>query len=188
MKLELITPNHKQELLITYGFAVTPFGLCLIALIQESVCHLSFWDQNAQEQAIEGLFQEWRNAQFVQDTLKIEQIAQRIFSSEIGKEVSLSLVLRGTPFQIKVWNALLAIPCGQTVSYQSVAQAIGQPTATRAAASAIAKNNISYLIPCHRVIAKSGKIHNYRWGAERKKTMLEFEEVIVKKYKAVEIR
>ncbi len=178
MKLEIFVPDNNQELLITHGFAATSFGLCLIGLIQDSVCHLSFWDQNAQEQATEGLFREWKNAQFVLDTLKIEQMAQQIFSPEIGKDVSLSLVLRGTPFQIKVWNALLAIPCGQTVSYQSVAQAIGQPTATRAAASAIAKNNISYLIPCHRVIAKSGKIHNYRWGAERKRAMLVHEKYL----------
>lgn len=178
MNLKIVTYDHKQDVCITYGFTATSFGLCLIGLLQENICHLSFWDQTAQDQATNALFQEWKTALFVLDALKIEQIARQIFSPEIGKEVVLSLVLRGTSFQIKVWNALLAIPCGQTVSYQSVAQAIGQPTATRATASAIAKNNISYLIPCHRVIAKSGKIHNYRWGAERKRAMLTYEKCL----------
>lgn len=158
---------------MTYGFAPTQFGLCLIGLLEQKICHLSFWDQDySQVKAVNVLFKEWNGIQFLRDDFLVEQVTQRIFSHTPN---SYALMLKGTQFQIKVWQALLTIPYGRTTSYQSIAQVIGQPTAARAVGSAISKNNISFLIPCHRVISKSGKINNYRWGSERKKAMLEYE-------------
>lgn len=104
----------------------------------------------------------WKNATIVEDTNATQNIVNRIFSEE---KLNVSLHLRGTNFQIKIWEALLNIPEGSLVSYELIATSAGNPKATRAAALAIAKNPIAYLIPCHRVIRKMDSLHNYRWGA-----------------------
>ncbi|MBI2775041.1 methylated-DNA--[protein]-cysteine S-methyltransferase [Candidatus Dependentiae bacterium] len=167
MNLKIHLLANKTNLEIHYGFHKTEFGLCLIGLIDQDICHLSFHDN--ENQGLLELQKEWPQAQLIPEQDKIAKNIKAIFKNNGDK---FSVALKGTPFQIEVWQQLIKIPAGSTVSYQEIAQALGKPTATRAVASAIAKNNISYLIPCHRVIRKSGKINNYRWGIQCKKSLL----------------
>jgi AraC family transcriptional regulator of adaptative response/methylated-DNA-[protein]-cysteine methyltransferase len=126
--------------------------------------------------ALEELVGEWPQATFVEDGWATGEIADRIFNADQQKNRRpLHLLLKGTNFQVQVWQALLAIPTGDMVSYQGVADHIGRPTATRAIAGAVAKNPVGYLIPCHRVINRSGRYHGYRWGPARKKAILGWE-------------
>lgn len=157
---------------LTYGFAPSPFGTCLIATSDNELCWLSFVDAGTESVSLAHFSKRFATFNLVQNDKKIMRLAQNIF--EKGKAAPLTL--HGTPFQLTVWNALLEIPYGSTVSYEAVAQMIGQPTAIRAVASAIAKNPVSVLVPCHRVVPKSGGIGNYAWGAERKKALIEWEQ------------
>ncbi len=118
----------------------------------------------------------WSNAQFLYDDKITKNYFDRIFTSKNSKQ-SLHLMVRGTNFQIKVWQALLAIPSGKTVSYGSIAKKIGRPKAVRAVGSACGKNTIGYLIPCHRVLTASGDLGGYRWGIDRKAAILAHESV-----------
>ncbi len=161
---------------VTYGFSHSPFGGCLVAMTQRGICHLGFVSGNHQAEAAEELFQLWPDATFTEDAKAVRSITERLFQMEDRKQSQpFHLHLKGTNFQVNVWKALLRIPEGNLVSYKDVASYLGQPKAFRAVASAIAMNPIAYLIPCHRVIAKSGKIHQYRWGAARKKALIGWE-------------
>ncbi|MCB8967591.1 MAG: methylated-DNA--[protein]-cysteine S-methyltransferase [Ardenticatenaceae bacterium] len=175
-----VSPGEfKQQgagLVIAYGFHPTPFGDCLLAQTERGICALRFVAAAEEEAALAALQQEWQAASFVEDVAATAVTARHIFSNEAWDgERPFHLLLRGTNFQIQVWQALLSIPAGAMVSYQDVAQMVGKPTATRAVASAIAHNPIGYLIPCHRVISKVGQTHQYRWGSARKKAILGWE-------------
>lgn len=159
---------------ISYGFHRTPFGECLIAFSDQGVCHLSFVDGNPEE-ALKILQKEWPKTQLQENTAATQKLIQSLFEKTNPKESHIQIHLKGTPFQVAVWDVLLTIKRGTTVSYQDIAYALEQPTAVRAVASAIANNRIAFIVPCHRVIAKSGKIHKYRWGTERKKALLDWE-------------
>jgi O-6-methylguanine DNA methyltransferase len=168
-----VMPQDKYEdkkLEIMYGFHPTPFGTCLIAVTLKGVCHLSFMDE-ATPAAVDSLTKEWPNANLVQDQAATAELIQRIFHPK----PIVSLHLKGTEFQTQVWKILATLPYGKTISYEAVAHLLGKPKAVRAVANAIARNSVAYLIPCHRVIRKSGALHKYRWGAERKKALLEYE-------------
>jgi AraC family transcriptional regulator of adaptative response/methylated-DNA-[protein]-cysteine methyltransferase len=170
MNYQIKTLNNKDNLAIQYGFHQMQLGLCLLAMIGETVCHLSFHDN--EKTGFLELQKEWPKAALILANEKIMPLIRSIFSNQ---NKNLTLALKGTDFQIKVWHELLKIPSGNTVSYEEIAKSIGKPTAVRAVATAIAQNKIAYLIPCHRVIRKSGTINNYRWGIERKKKLLVFE-------------
>lgn len=161
---------------VKYGIAKVEFGNCLIAANNNKICWLSFFDTN-EASAISPLEQTFGHKNFVRDDRWSEDTAQEIFKNNTKFKFEDMMVV-GTEFQKTVWQALCAIPYGSTVSYSDVAKAIGNPKATRAVASAIAKNNISFLIPCHRVIRKSGQIHKYRWGAHYKEALLAWEQVL----------
>ena len=156
---------------VIYGFHQTPFGKCLIATTQKGICHLSFLNDRDPTKALSELKQEWFNEQFCEDIKKTQYIVNQIFEYKYIDNI----LLKGSIFQIRVWKTLLNIPLGETVSYKTVAKLISQPTSIRAVANAIAKNAIAFLIPCHRVIASSGKIHKYRWGGVLKQNILEYE-------------
>lgn len=161
---------------IEYGFGVTPFGRCLAAKTQRGLCHFSFTHDDNTDQALLDLTNRWPDARFKENGNWTQSIVQDIFRSESsGSRRPFHLDLKGTNFQIKVWQALLNIPKSHLVCYQDIARYIGNPKAVRAVASAISFNPVAFLIPCHRVIAKSGKTHLYRWGAERKKAMIGWE-------------
>lgn len=169
-----VTPKEWREkgkdVIITYGFGITPFGEALIAYTDKGICYLGFIDQN--KEAIFKRFKElWENANLIHDDLKAQTYLENIFINN----QKYNLLVKGTNLQINVWKALLNLPNGAITTYQDIANFIEQPKAVRAVASAIGKNHIGYLIPCHRVIAKSGAMSGYSWGIERKKILIAYE-------------
>lgn len=167
---EALTPGEIQALgasvELRHGFASTPCGEALFGWTGRGICHLAFCDDD-QTEKLAGLLCDWPAARLVRDDSGAEELATRVFPATPmpGK---LHLLLRGTNFQIKVWEALLAIPPASLVSYRQLAAHAGNPRAQRAVGSALAANVIAYLIPCHRVIRESGESGSYRWGDERK--------------------
>ena len=171
---EAVTPGEYKSqgagLNIHYGIHPTAFGKCLIATTERGICHLGFVD-GSEGKAIDYLVDEWKQANMIEDYKTTAPLVTRIFSE--GKpDTQLNLHLRGTNFQIKVWEALLNIPTGAVTTYEHIAQKIGNPRAVRAVGSAVGDNPIAYLIPCHRVIRKSGEFGNYMYGSARKKAIL----------------
>ncbi len=177
---EAMTPGEFKrmgaELVIEYGFNYSPFGECLLATTSRGICHLGFLQDENRLEALNQLRQGWPGAMFVESQTRIGSIANHIFSLDYTVDSRpFHLHLKGTNFQVNVWRALLTIPIGKVVSYQDIASYIGRPRAFRAVANAIAINPVAYLIPCHRVIAESGKVHQYRWGSSRKKAIIGWE-------------
>ncbi|MCJ7621866.1 MAG: methylated-DNA--[protein]-cysteine S-methyltransferase [Anaerolineaceae bacterium] len=177
---EAMTPGEYKKcgigLDIFYGFHPTLFGDCLLAATARGICALRFISQESKDIVIAQLKQEWPLASFVERPTMTLPILQRVFSAiHADEKRRFHLILKGTNFQIQVWQALLAIPPGAMVSYQDVAEHISGASAARAVANAVASNPIGYIIPCHRVISKEGKIHRYRWGTARKKAILGWE-------------
>ncbi|MBE9116723.1 bifunctional helix-turn-helix domain-containing protein/methylated-DNA--[protein]-cysteine S-methyltransferase [Lusitaniella coriacea LEGE 07157] len=180
VNLEAMSPGEYKVagigLKIHYGVHETSFGQALIAKTTRGVCNLNFLDvasQKTPEQILQNL---WFNAEIIHDRKATQILRDRIFDSATFKEQKpLTLLVKGTNFQIQVWRALLKIPFGGLTTYQTVAEMINRPTATRAIGNAVGKNPIGYLIPCHRVIRGSGEIGGYRWGAERKMALLGWE-------------
>ncbi|MES9851983.1 MAG: methylated-DNA--[protein]-cysteine S-methyltransferase [Candidatus Thiodiazotropha sp. L084R] len=165
--------QHGRGLTISYGIADSPFGDSLIAWTDRGICALSFCDQSCSEQE-KGLAQTWPEATITCNAKAASKLLKQVFCNkpEPGK---LHLLLRGTNFQVKVWEALLNIGTSRLISYSSLAQMAGSPKAQRAVGSALAENQIGYLIPCHRVIRGNGDTGIYRWGNDRKLAMLVWE-------------
>ena len=164
-----------QGLTITYGFGPSPFGECLLAITERGICHLGFVQSGNHAEALATLTRRWPGATMQQNTARVSPLLQQVFSRPshpLQEDRPFTLLLKGTNFQIHVWKALLAIPEGSVVSYQDIAAYIGRPKAVRAVATAIANNPVGYLIPCHRVISKTGNIHKYQWGSTKKKMLL----------------
>jgi AraC family transcriptional regulator of adaptative response/methylated-DNA-[protein]-cysteine methyltransferase len=183
VNVEAMTPGEFKQggkgLTIRYGVHATPFGDCLLAVTGRGVCDLNFLNGGGVDGARQALHERWPAAQIEEDCAATAAVAARIFTAAppraAGGAEPLPVLLAGTNFQIKVWEALLRIPPGQVCTYEDVAQSLGQPTAARAVGGAVGANHIAYLIPCHRVIRKSGVIQDYRWGSTRKKAMLGWE-------------
>ncbi|WDP87437.1 MAG: methylated-DNA--[protein]-cysteine S-methyltransferase [Desulfobacter sp.] len=177
---DAMTPGEFKKkgtgLNIDYCFCTSPFGECLMAITKRGICHLGFVQEKNKSHALNQLFEAWPGAVFKEDFKSIEPLVYQIFNRKKPNESRpFNLLIKGTNFQINVWKALLQIPSANIVSYQDIAQYIGRPKAFRAVASAIAINPVAYLIPCHRIISKSGKIHQYRWGSSRKKAIVGWE-------------
>jgi AraC family transcriptional regulator of adaptative response/methylated-DNA-[protein]-cysteine methyltransferase len=177
---EAITPGEYkskgQGLTITYGFHDTPFGQCLLATTDRGICNLSFVETNKQPQVLEELKANWPYSTLAENNRQTQPLVNQIFKLDRSNHnMPVRLLLKGTNFQVKVWEALLKIPEGMMVSYNDVAASIGRPAAARAVANAVAQNPVGYLIPCHRVIRKVGIINDYRWGTPRKKAILGWE-------------
>lgn len=176
LKVHACTPGEYRSggagITIRYGWAPSPFGDCFVAATARGVCFLAFDDGDRQRPLVE-LVQDWPQAELVEDHRVAAELVPRAF----GEGERPELHLRGTAFQLQVWRALVAIPAGGVTSYGQLARAIGKPTGARALASAVARNPVSYLIPCHRVIRESGEFWRYRWGVDRKRTMLAHEAV-----------
>lgn len=170
---EAMTPGEIKSgglgVALNYGTASTPFGAALFGWTGRGLCYLAFLDEDL-ENRLQELLNQWPNASTAEDNQHAVFLARQIFPAtpQPGK---LHLLLRGTNFQIKVWEALLSTEKGQFLSYSQLAGIAGSPKAQRAIGSAVAANNIGYLIPCHRVIRESGDTGNYRWGAERKQAI-----------------
>lgn len=175
---EALTPGeYKQQaagLTVRTGCHPSPFGPVLLATTARGICALRFVGADGEAAALATLQAEWPRAQFVADDAGTAELAARIFSRAAAPQ-PFHLLLRGTNFQVQVWRALLSIPAGALVTYRDVAHALGDDNATRAVAGAVARNPIGYLIPCHRVISKVGRAHDYRWGSARKKALIGYE-------------
>lgn len=172
---EAVTPGEYKTrgagVTIRYGIHASPFGACLVATTERGICHLGFV-QTSEGDAIDNLVADWAQAKMIEDYRATAPLIEPIFDlSQRGKE-SLRLHLRGTNFQIKVWEALLTIPAGAATTYKRIAAQIGKPSALRAVGTAVARNPIAALIPCHRVLRKDGGFGNYRYGSARKKALL----------------
>ena len=174
--IEGMTPDEYRRAgagkLIYYGSHYSPFGNYLLAITGENkICTLQFFEDEST--AIQELKQHWTGSSLVHDPEKTWPLASTLFHSVPTK--NLSLLVRGTNFQLKVWEALLKIPLGEVVSYQSIAEHVNNPKGLQAVGSAIGKNPVAFLIPCHRVIKKTGQISEYRWGSTRKSAILGWE-------------
>jgi AraC family transcriptional regulator, regulatory protein of adaptative response / methylated-DNA-[protein]-cysteine methyltransferase len=170
---EAVTPGEYKSkgagVEIVYGFHPTPFGECLLAVTGRGICFLAFVDGNRNVPLAE-LNKGWANATLTESPARTEPFIEQIFSPQPG--ASLSLHLRGTNFQLKVWEALLRLPPGAVTSYESLAGQICTSRAARAVGNAVGHNPVAVLIPCHRVLQKSGDFGNYRYGPTRKKAIL----------------
>ena len=166
-----------ENICIDYGFAYSPFGECLIASSARGIVHVAFIENEQQEHAVNELRYIWPKAKLIPNEKIALDIIQGIFNPVDGQALSLRAYVKGSKFQLRVWNALLNIRPGKLVTYGQLAGTIGQPTASRAVGSAVGKNPLAYLIPCHRVIRATGVIGHYRWGPDRKRLMLAYEAV-----------
>lgn len=179
--LEAVTPQeYKQSgagIRIEYGMHETPFGDALIGVTERGVCWLSFinTDEDPRFQ-LENMKEHWHNSVFHQDQNVTMEFAGKIFSrKEMKAPEKIHLFVKGTNFQIKVWEALLKLPLGNVTTYQDIATQIQNPKAMQAVGSAVGSNHIAYLIPCHRVIRKDGILGEYRWSSTRKKSIIGWE-------------
>lgn len=162
-----------MKLSISYGFSESPFGCCFIAFTNDAICALHFPDSELDKmQLLAELMETWADADIEEDEERAKLHVDTLFTTG---DIGLGVMLRGTDFQSKVWAALVNIPFGTVVSYSHVASMIDNANAVRAVATAIANNPVCYLIPCHRVIRKSGEIGQYRWTTERKKKLIAWE-------------
>lgn len=179
VSVEALTPGEfKQKgdgLTISYGIHASPFGECLLAVTDRGICRFKFVSKKDSEREIHFLKKDWPNAGIVRKPTVTEPYLQKIFADVRRSTVPLPVLLKGTNFQIKVWEALLRIPRGSAVSYEDLARFIGHPKATRAVASAVAQNPVVFVIPCHRVIRKIGVFGEYQGGSARKKAILGWE-------------
>jgi len=183
---EAMTPGAFKSkgagLEISYGFHPSPFGECLLTVTERGICGLGFVADGGRAQALKDFKQRWPAAEFQENPQKTRIYVDRIFNSKKRNGAHpVKLLLLGTNFQIKVWEALLRVPPGSVVSYEDLARRLGKPAASRAVGSAVGRNPISFLIPCHRAIRKMGITGDYHWGAARKKAILAWEAALQKR-------
>jgi AraC family transcriptional regulator of adaptative response/methylated-DNA-[protein]-cysteine methyltransferase len=176
VNIEAVTPGEYKRggagLVIQHGVYDSPFGPCLLMHTERGICGLAFVDPDDDGETLASMSARWPNAILAPDRQAGAALAARVFAGRGEADEPLTVLLHGTPFQIQVWQALLRIPRGAVTSYQALAHYIGKPSASRAVGTANGANPISYLIPCHRVIRKSGSLGGYRWGLGRKLAML----------------
>lgn len=178
INIEGMTPgeykNGGQDLDINYSFADTPFGTIIVASTAKGVCHMAFADEG-EEKALANLQSLFPNAGYKQNLDTKQQNALSVFNQDWSKLQEIKLHLRGTEFQLKVWETLLKIPAGGLTTYADLASKSGYEGACRAVGTAIGKNPVAFLIPCHRVIKATGEIGNYHWGEVRKNAIIGWE-------------
>jgi AraC family transcriptional regulator, regulatory protein of adaptative response / methylated-DNA-[protein]-cysteine methyltransferase len=183
VSVDAVTPgefkSHGEGMEIRYGFHSTPFGTCVLGVTARGICCLSFLDRdNAGRRAslLLELRSDWPKAVLRHDPPSTRELVAKIFNRALrAQSEKIPVLLIGTPFRLKVWEALLKIPFGRVVSYRDVARSIEAPSACRAVGAAVGKNTVAYLIPCHRVIHETGIVGDYRWGRPRKLAMLAWE-------------
>lgn len=168
--------NRGEGLTINYGYHVSPFGIALIMVTDRGLAGLSFNDPGDEKAAFDDMAGRWPNATYIEDMAATLPYAQRIFDpSRWRADQPLRVVMIGTDFQVRVWEALLSIPMGTARTYSDLAGQIGEPKASRAVGAACGANPISFVVPCHRALAKSGALTGYHWGLTRKRAILGWE-------------
>jgi AraC family transcriptional regulator of adaptative response/methylated-DNA-[protein]-cysteine methyltransferase len=177
VKIEGVSPQQYKTggagLRIAYGYHASPFGLCFIAVAEKGICALKFIDEEKTRDEFAVFSQQWPRAELVHDPTITQPFIQKIFKAPPGSQ--LQLLVKGSEFQLKVWEALVQIPFGSVASFQQIARLIGQPDAARAVGGAVKTNPILYLIPCHRIITKEGSMGEYHFGRVRKIAMIGWE-------------
>jgi AraC family transcriptional regulator of adaptative response/methylated-DNA-[protein]-cysteine methyltransferase len=176
LKIEAMTPGDYakggEQIAIDHGFADGPFGRVLVMATEKGVCGLAFGDEGEEDAMLADMRARWPHASYRENAGRAARIAAQIFESGTG-DVALHLI--GTKWQLKVWQALLAIPSGKFATYREVAHHVGNGKASRAVGHAVGRNPISWLIPCHRVLGSNGALTGYHWGTTRKRAMLALE-------------
>lgn len=180
IRIEGMTPaeyrDGGKDLSINYSYAESPFGDLLVASTAKGVCHMAFEENEAQ--ALENLQTKFPNALIQRKLDVLQQHALFVFQRDWSQLPQIKLHLKGTEFQLKVWETLLKIPSGQLSTYGTIAQKIGKPDASRAVGTAVGSNPVAYLIPCHRVIQQSGNLGGYMWGETRKAAIIGWESAL----------
>ncbi len=176
MKINVISPSEfkrsAQGFNITYGFADAPFARALLAWCDRGLCFVGF-AAGALEELAADMEGRWKGAAFTRDDAAAARLARKVFDPSACGD--LELLLKGTPFQVEVWKRLLEIPFGGTVSYAEIASRAGKPRAVRAAGSAVGRNDLSCIVPCHRVLRGDGSLGGYYWGLPLKRSILDWE-------------
>lgn len=165
--------NGGKNLRINYSFSESPFGKIISASTEKGICYMAF--EENKENALRDLHHKFPNASFFEKYDEFQKNALSIFNKDWSKLNTIKLHLKGTDFQLKVWESLLKIPLGKLSTYGNLANEIGSPKASRAVGTAIGSNPVAFLIPCHRVIQSSGKIGGYMWGSDRKQMIIGWE-------------
>ena len=182
LKIEGMTPGEYKDggrqLIIQYSEVESPFGKMFVASTEKGICKMVF--SNNQETSLIELQKTFPNASLEHQSKAMHEEATKLFQRDSKDLTKLKLHLRGTEFQLKVWQALLQIPQGKLTTYGKIADQIGSPAASRAVGTAIGSNPVAYLIPCHRVIRQSGHLGGYMWGETRKTAMIGWEAVVMK--------
>lgn len=178
LKIEAMTPGDYAkggaDVVIDYSFHACPFGTALVMATAKGVCGLAFGDEGEDKKMLADMQARWPKAAYRNAPERTAKFAGQIFAPR-ERDADLRLHLLGTPWQIKVWEALLAIPEGQTSTYRAIAELAGNGNASRAVGAAVGRNPISWIIPCHRVLGSNGAMTGYHWGVDRKRAMLAVE-------------
>jgi AraC family transcriptional regulator of adaptative response/methylated-DNA-[protein]-cysteine methyltransferase len=179
ISIEGVTPHQFKTsgagLEIFYGYHPSPFGMCFLAVAGKGICALKFVDEERRRDEYELFSHQWQGATLLHRPDLTQPFVKKIFSPAREHPEQLRLLVQGSPFQVKVWEALLRIPFGAVGTFRQIASMIGQPNAARAVGSAVGHNAILYLIPCHRVISRDGLMGEYHWGKARKRAMIGWE-------------
>ena len=161
---------------LRFGFHPSPFGTAIVMASGRGLAGLAFADRGEEQAALADMQRRWPRATYVEDFLGTAELAQRIFDTKLWRaDQPLRVVLIGTDFEVRVWETLLKIPMGRAVSYSDIACKIKNPKASRAVGAAIGRNPVSFVVPCHRALGKSGALTGYHWGITRKQAMLGWE-------------
>ena len=165
-----------EGLVLAYGFHPSTFGSALVMTTERGLAGLAFADPGEEEAALDDMRGRWPKARYGEDKERTGAIARRIFDPTLWRpERPLRVVLIGTDFEVRVWETLLGIPLGRATTYSDIAAKLGNPKASRAVGAAVGKNPVSFVVPCHRVMGKSGDLTGYHWGITRKRAMLGWE-------------
>jgi AraC family transcriptional regulator of adaptative response/methylated-DNA-[protein]-cysteine methyltransferase len=165
-----------EGLTVFFGFHPSPFGSALVMATERGLAGLAFADPGEERAALADMKARWPRAAYVEDSARTAAIARRIFdSSQWQQDKPLRVVLIGTDWEVRVWETLLQIPMGRLTTYSDIASKIHKPAAARAVGAAVGKNPVSFVVPCHRVVGKSGDLTGYHWGIPRKRAMLGWE-------------
>ena len=175
---EALTPGdyRRDELRLAYGFHPSPFGEAIVVAAPRGLAGLGFVDAGDRAAALADMQRRWPRAAFVEDGEATAPFAARAFDPRLWRpETPLRVVMIGTDFEVRVWETLLAVPLGCATTYSDIARHIGSPTAARAVGAAVGRNPISFVVPCHRVLGRSGALTGYHWGLARKQAIIGWE-------------
>ena len=165
-----------EGLVIQYGFHPSPFGTALVMATPRGLAGLAFADRGEEQSALADMQSRWPKARYVEDTARTAALARRVFDPALWRaDQPLRIVLIGTDWEVRVWEALLKVPMGRVTTYSDIAAKVCTPAAARAVGAAVGKNPVCFVVPCHRVIGKGGNLTGYHWGLTRKQAMLGWE-------------